>query len=90
MRGDLMGKSKKNGNFDSQGIERGMHRSEDDLGYLDQDLTDDMTITPDSIMSGDIMSGETTNANTVTMRARTKTQQEQTAMQKKRGNQPDM
>ncbi|MFB9442608.1 hypothetical protein Dvina_02800 [Dactylosporangium vinaceum] len=85
MRGDLMGKSKKNGNFDSQGIERGMHRSEDDLGYLDQDLTDDMTITPDSIMSG-----ETTNANTATMRARTKTQQEQTAMQKKRGNQPDM
>ncbi|GAA3274745.1 hypothetical protein GCM10020218_020830 [Dactylosporangium vinaceum] len=80
-----MGKSKKNGNFDSQGIERGMHRSEDDLGYLDQDLTDDMTITPDSIMSG-----ETTNANTATMRARTKTQQEQTAMQKKRGNQPDM
>ncbi|WP_433213650.1 hypothetical protein ACQP00_02365 [Dactylosporangium sp. CS-047395] len=81
-----MGKSKKNSSsFDSQGIERGMHRSEDDLGYLDQDLTDDMTITPDSIMSG-----ESTNANTATMRARTKTQQEQTSLQKKRGNQPDM
>ncbi|MFI5906174.1 hypothetical protein [Dactylosporangium sp. NPDC051541] len=83
-----MGKSKKNDNFDSQGIERGMHRSEDDLGYLDQ--TDDTMSTPDSIMSGDIMSGESTTANTATMRARTKTQQDQTAMQKKRGNQPDM
>ncbi|MER7273318.1 hypothetical protein ABT369_02560 [Dactylosporangium sp. NPDC000244] len=79
-----MGKSKKNSSsFDSgQSIERGMHRSEDDLGYLDQDLTDDMTITPDSIMTG-----ESTNANTATMRARTKTQ---SSLQKKRGNQPDM
>jgi hypothetical protein len=76
-----MGKSKKN----NQGTETGMHRSEDDLGYLDQDLTDDMTIAPESIMSG-----ETTNANTATMRARTKMQQEQTSLQKKRGNQPDM
>jgi hypothetical protein len=74
-----MGKSKKNsGSFENPGIERGMHRSEDDLGYLDQTLTDDM------------MSGENTNANTATMRARTKTQQEQTALQNKRGNQPDI
>jgi hypothetical protein len=80
-----MGKSKKDNSFDSQGIERGIHRSEDDLGYLDQDLSDDMTITPDSIISG-----ESTNANTATMQARTKTQQEQTSMQKKRGNQPEM
>lgn len=82
-----MGKSKKNiSGFDSsQSIERGMHRSEDDLGYLDQDLTDDMTITPDTMMTG-----ESTNANTATMRARTKTAQEQTSLQKKRGNQPDM
>jgi hypothetical protein len=82
-----MGKSKKNSSsFDtSQSIERGMHRSEDDLGYLDQNLSDDMTTTPDSMMSG-----ENTNANTATMRARTKTQQEQTSLQKKRGNQPDI
>jgi hypothetical protein len=39
-----MGKAKKNGNFDSQ-ADRGMHRSEDDLGYLDQDLSDDTMIT---------------------------------------------
>jgi hypothetical protein len=80
-----MGKSKQNSNFDSQGIERGMHRSEDDLGYLDQDLSDDLTITPEAISAG-----ESTNANTATMRARTKTQQEQTSLQKKRGNQPEM
>ncbi|WP_432984566.1 hypothetical protein [Dactylosporangium sp. CA-233914] len=79
MRGYAMGKSKKNSDFDSQGIERGMHRSEDDLGYMDQDLTSDA-----------IRSGESTNANTATMRARTKTQQEQTSLRKKRGNQPDM
>ena len=80
-----MGKSKQNSNFDSQGIERGMHRSEDDLGYLDQDLSDDMTIAPDAISAG-----ESTNANTATMRARTKTQQERTTLSRKRGNQPDM
>jgi hypothetical protein len=80
-----MGKSKKNDTFDSQGSNRGMHRSEDDLGYLDQDLSDDIAITPDSMISG-----ESTNANTATMRARTKTQQEQTALQRKKSNQPDM
>ena len=79
-----MGKSKKNSNFDSQSG-RGMHRSEDDLGYLDQDLSDDIAITPDSMMTG-----ESTNANTATMKARTKAQQEQTTLQKKRSNQPDM
>lgn len=72
-----MGKSKKN---DQSG--RMMHRSEDDLGYLDQDLTDDITITPDSMSSG-----QSINANTATARAKSK---EQTSLQKKRGNQPDM
>jgi hypothetical protein len=80
-----MGKSKKNDNFDSQGS-RGMHRSEDDLGYLDQDLSDDMTIAPDSMISG-----ESTSANTATMRAKTKAQQEQqTSLQQKKGNQPGL
>ncbi|MGI5246845.1 hypothetical protein [Dactylosporangium sp. CA-139066] len=80
-----MGKSKKNDSFDSQGS-RGMHRSEDDLGYLDQDLSDDITITPDSMISG-----ESTNANTATMRARTKAQQDQqTSLRQKRSNQPEM
>ena len=79
-----MGKSKKNSNFDSQGS-RGMHRSEDDLGYMDQDLSDDIAITPDSMMTG-----ESTTANTATMRARAKTEQQQTSLQKKRGNQPEI
>jgi hypothetical protein len=79
-----MGKSKQNSNFDSQGG-RGMHRSEDDLGYLDQDLSDDIAITPDSMTTG-----ESTSANTATMRAKTKTQQQQTSLQKKRGNQPEI
>jgi len=80
-----MGKSKKNDSFDGQGS-RGMHRSEDDLGYLDHDLSDDMTITTDSTMSG-----ESSNANTATMRARTKAQQDQqTSLQRKKGNQPDI
>jgi hypothetical protein len=79
-----MGKSKQNSNFDSQGG-RGMHRSEDDLGYLDQDLSDDIAITPDSMTTG-----ESTNANTAPMRAKTKTQQQQTSLQKKRGNQPEI
>ena len=79
-----MGKSKQNDNFDSQGS-RGMHRSEDDLGYMDQDLTDDMPMIP----TDPIMSGESTNASTATMKARTKTAQEQTSLQKKRGNQPE-
>ena len=74
-----MGKSKKNSNFDS----RGMHRSEDDLGYMDPDLSDDMTITPDADIAD-----RTATANTATMQAK-KLQQEQTTMQDKRGNQPD-
>ena len=86
-----MGKSKKNSNFDSQGMDRGTERGDSDLGYLDRDLTDDMTITPDSITPGDsMMPGESINANTATMRARTKTQQERTSLQTKRGNQPDI
>jgi hypothetical protein len=36
-RGKAMGKSRQNDDF-----ERGMHRSEDDLGYLDPDMSDDM------------------------------------------------
>jgi hypothetical protein len=79
-----MGKSKKNSKIDSQ-AGRGMHRSEDDLGYLDQDLADDMTSAPDTIMSG-----ESTNANTATMQAKTKMQQDQqTSAQDKRGNQSE-
>ncbi|MEV0130719.1 hypothetical protein AB0H83_19925 [Dactylosporangium sp. NPDC050688] len=74
-----MGKSEKNSNFDS----RGMHRSEDDLGYMDPDLADDMTITPDADIAG-----KPATANTATMQAK-KLQQEQTTMQDKRGNQPD-
>jgi len=79
-----MGKSKQNSNFDSQ-ASRGMHRSEDDLGYLDQDLADDTTISPDAITTG-----ETTTAATATMQAKTKAQQDQqTRLQDKRANQPD-
>lgn len=68
-----------NSNFDS----RGMHRSEDDLGYMDPDLADDMTITPDADIAG-----KPATATTATMQAK-KLQQEQTTMQDKRGNQPD-
>ncbi len=78
-----MGKSAKHSNFDS----RGMHRSEDDLGYMDPDLADDMTITPDADIAGKPATANTT-ANTATMQAK-KLQQEQTTMQDKRGNQPD-
>ncbi len=78
-RGKAMGKSKKNSNFDS----RGMHRSEDDLGYMDPDLSDDMTITPDADIAG-----QSATANTATMQAK-KLQQEQTTLQDKRANQPD-
>jgi hypothetical protein len=76
-----MGKSKKNSNFDS----RGMHRSEDDLGYLDQDASDDMMITPDS---ADIASQQATT-NTATMQAKKLQQEQQTSLQDKRANQPD-
>ncbi|MFC5001021.1 hypothetical protein ACFPIJ_24675 [Dactylosporangium cerinum] len=75
-----MGKSKKNSNFDS----RGMHRSEDDLGYMDPDRSDDMTITPDT----DIAGQSAATASTATMQAK-KLQQEQTSLQDKRANQPD-
>ena len=73
-----MGKSKKNDNFDS----RGMHRSEDDLGYLDPDLSDDTMITPDTDIAAKAA------ATTATMQAK-KLQQEQTTSLEKRGNQPD-
>jgi hypothetical protein len=75
-----MGKSQKNSNFDS----RGMHRSEDDLGYMDADLSDDMTITPDA----DIASQSAT-ANTATMQAKKLQQEQQTSLQDKRANQSD-
>jgi hypothetical protein len=79
-----MGKSKKNSNFDGQ-ANRGMHRSEDDLGYLDQGLSDDLTVTPDAATSG-----ESTSAHTATMQAKTKMQQDQqTSLQDKRGNQSE-
>ena len=78
-----MGKSKKNSsNFGEE--------------FLSQDLTDDIAITPDAIESDSMtdtqmMTGTNSNANTATMRARTKMQQDQqSALQKKRGNQPDM
>ncbi|WP_432834330.1 hypothetical protein [Dactylosporangium sp. CA-092794] len=74
-----MGKSRQNDFFD-----RGMHRSEDDLGYLDPDISDEMGMPADSTMSG-----QSNNPNTATMRAKTKAQQE-TSTRKKRGNQPDM
>ena len=78
-----MGKSKKNSNFDSQ-ASRGMHRSEDDLGYLDQDPSDDMAIAPDMTNSGEA------GANTATMQAKTKMQQDQqTSLQDKRANRSD-
>ncbi|GAA0710422.1 hypothetical protein Drose_02350 [Dactylosporangium roseum] len=79
-----MGKAKKNSNFDSR-ASRGISRSDDDFGHPDDDRSGDMTISPDMIGSG-----ESTNANTATMRAKTKMQQDQqTSLQDKRGNLPD-
>jgi hypothetical protein len=75
-----MGKSKKNSNFDS----RGMHRSEDDLGYMDPDLSDDMTITPDADIAG-----QPATAQTAIMQAKKLQQEQQTTLQDKRANQPD-
>ncbi|MET7422237.1 hypothetical protein [Dactylosporangium sp. NPDC005555] len=75
-----MGKSKKNSDFDG----RGMHRSEDDLGYLDQDMSDDMTITPDTDIAA-----RTATTNTATMQAKKILQDQQTSVQDKRANQPD-
>lgn len=78
-----MGKSQKNSNFDSHG----MHRSEDDLGYLDPDLSDNMIITPDTDIAGQSAAAKSA-AQTATMQAK-KLQQEQTSLQEKRSNQPD-
>ncbi|MEU0553111.1 hypothetical protein [Dactylosporangium sp. NPDC006015] len=75
-----MGKSQKNSNFDS----RGMHRSEDDLGYMDPDRSDDMMITPDADITG-----QQATANTATMQAKKLQQEQQTTAQDKRANQPD-
>lgn len=76
---------KKNSNFDSQ-ASRGMHRSEDDLGYLDQDLSDDKTITPDTDIAGQSAAATATTATMLTKKVQ---QDQQTSLQDKRANQPD-